>query len=627
MHIDKTSVWLIQLVIVVAGMGAIPRSVDAGPPSGKTSGLHIKQSAAVNFRKTSCHVMADSLGSRWDIQYTGAVYRGTSHSYSGGMQLQVGGATFHTNQYQGWTNKEGELELGPWKRNNLTVYRRIKAYKNLPFARWLDILENPTSAAIKVQVTLYSHVLYSITQRKSNSGQAAFGTKDWAVWTRGSSTRSTPTLHVVTTPEAKVRPKLTMSGSQIYVRYNLTIPAGKTVVLCHFESQNRDTSKLDAMMKKFPRKALLKDLSGSVRRMILNIKAGGGVDGVELDRHEKSDRVVLGNGDLVLGSIANKSFKVSTVLGEMELPVADLVGMAAGEKGQLRFVMTDGQVVAGTLTGTKLNLTLTTGGKLNIPIEKIKQWSFQITKKRPDDLPELGQYAALNTGDMLAIVTGGEAMKKIRFQTVCGEIELDPGELLEIRRDRRKGSKGGYLVLFRNGSILSGNFAAEKLALQLKLGKRKVDLPREKVELLLFSEDDKPLPNACQLLMNNGDKLMGQLSDKSYELDTDFGKAEIASAKFKKITFKQPKPKATLVATIEMLNGTILRGLLNKEKLGFRIGAGVNMGVPTSMVKSLVRPKPQDDPDDKDDKPIRPPGIGIPVPVIPPNIQPEQPDD
>jgi hypothetical protein len=454
MYIDKTGVWLVRLVIVVVAVGSMLGSADGGPPSGKTSGLHIKQASAVNFRSSSYHVMTDSLGTRWDIQYTGAVYRGTSYSYSGGVQLQVGGSTFQTPNYQGWTNKEGELELGPWKRNNLTIYRRIKAYKNLPFARWLDILENPTASAIKVQVAIYTNVRYSVRQRKTNSGQTNFGAKDWAIWTKGSSSRSTPSLHVVTTPDAKVRPTLSISSSQIYVRYNLTIPAGKTVVLCHFESQNRDTSKLEALMKKFPKKALLKDLPSSVRRLILNVKAGGGVEGVDLDRHEKSDRAVLVNGDLMLGSITNKSFKLSTVLGEMELPVADLVGMARSEEGKLRFVMTDGQVIGGTLGGTKLNLTLPSGGKLNIPIEKIKQWSFHISKQRPDDLPELGQYVALNSGDMLAIVTGAEAMKKLRFQTACGEIGLDPGELLEIGRDQRKGSKGGYLVSFLNGSML-----------------------------------------------------------------------------------------------------------------------------------------------------------------------------
>ena len=614
MHIGKTSVWLIQLAALAVSMGSVLDFAPGGPPAGKRPGLHIKQVSAVNFQSSSYHVMTDSGGNRWDIQYYGSVYRGTSYSYSGGMYLQVGGTQFQTSNYQGWTNKEGELELGPWRRSNLTIYRRIKAYKDHPIARWLDILENPTGSAIKVQVAIYTNVRYSVSQSRTSSGQRTFGAKDWAIWTKGSSSRSTPTLHVVTSPEAKVRPTVSVSSSQIYVRYNITIPAGKTVVLCHFEAQNRNTAELEEMMKKFPTKALLKDLPGSVRRMILNVKAGGWIEGVDLDRHETSDRVVLSNGDLMLGTVGNKSFSISTLLGEMELPAAELLGMAADKKGQLRFVMTNGQVIGGRGKGIKLDLALPSGGKLNIPIEKIKQWSFHISKEKPDDLAELGPYVALDTGDMLAIKTGAGAMK-LRFQAEYGAMELDPAELLEIGRDQRKGAKTPYLVSFLNGSRVSGNFESEKLPLQLKLGGRRVDVPRDKVQLLFFADEHKSDPKACELVLNNTDKLLGLPGDKGYRLTTDFGEAEVAFAKFKRITFKKSKPDAPVAATIEMLNGTILRGRLDKNKLGFKVGAKIHLSIPTSMVTSLTRPIPIGN---SDDKPPRPPVVQPGGPIIGP---------
>jgi len=614
MHIGKTNVWLIQLAVLALTMGSALDSVRGGPPAGKRPGLHIKQVSSVNFRSSSYHVMTDSAGNRWDIQYYGSVYRGTSYSYSGGMYLQVGGSNFQASNYQGWTNKEGELELGPWKRNNLTIYRRIKAYKDHPLARWLDILENPTGSAIKVQVSIYTNVRYSVSQSKTNSGQRTFGAKDWAIWTKGSSSRSTPTLHVVTSPEAKVRPAVSVSSSQIYARYNLTIPAGKTVLLCHFEAQNRNTGELEKMMKKFPTKALLKDLPGSVRRMILNVKAGGWIEGVDLDRREISDRVFLANGDMMLGTIGNKSFKISTLLGEMELPAAELLGMVTGKKGQLRFVMTNGQVIGGASKGVKLDLALPSGGKLNIPIEKIKQWSFHISKEKPDSLAELGPYVTLNTGDMLAIKTGAGAMK-LRFQAQYGTIELDPGELLEIGRNEKKGAKTAYLVSFLNGSRVSGNFESEKLALQLKLGGRKVDVPRDRVELMFFTDEDKPAPKASELVLNNTDKLLGLPGDKGYRLTTDFGEAEVALDKFKRITFKKAKPDAPVAATVEMLNGTILRGRLDKDKLAFKVGAKIKLSIPTGMVTSLTRPDPVDK---SDDKPAPPPGVRPVVPIGPP---------
>ena len=607
---------MIQLAVVAVSIGSVLDSAPGGPPTGKRPGLHIKQAREVNFQSSSYHVMTDSANTRWDIQYYGSVYRGTSYSYSGGMYLQVGGSQFQTPNYRGWVNKEGELELGPWKRNNLTVYRRIKAYKDHPFARWLDILENPTGSAINVQVAIYINVRYSVSQSKTSSGQRNFGAKDWAIWTKGSSSRSTPTLHVVTSPEAKVRPTVSISSSQIYVRYNITVPAGKTVVLCHFEAQNRDTTKLENMMKKFPTKELLKDLPGSVRRMILNVKAGGWIDGVDLDRREKSDRVLLANGDLMLGTVGNKSFKISTLLGEMELPAAELLGMVAGEKGQLRFVMTNGQIIGGRGKGTKLDLALPSGGKLNIPIEKIKQWSFRVSKEKPDDVAELGPYVALDTGDMLAIKTGAGAMK-LRFQADYGVIELDPAELLEIGRDQRKGAKTAYIVSFLNGSQISGNFESEKVALQLQLANRRVDVPRDKVQLIFFADEDKPVPNACELVLNNTDKLLGLPTDKGYRLTTDFGEAEIAFDKFRKITFKKSKPGKPIVATVEMLNGTILRGRLDKKKLGFKLGDKIELSIPTGIVTSLTRPEAIDK---SDDKPKPPPGVP-PIPPIGPPIR------
>ncbi|MDP7287133.1 MAG: hypothetical protein QGH94_03985, partial [Phycisphaerae bacterium] len=504
-------------------------------------------------------------------------------------------------------------------------YRRIKAYKNYPIARWLDILENTTGSSIKVQVSIYTNVRYSVTRRKTSSGGQNFGPKDWAIWTKGSSSRGYPTLHVVTTPGAKVRPTLSVSSSQIYTRYNLTIPAGKTVVLCHFESQNSNTTNLDKLMNKFPTKELFKDLPGSVRRMIVNMKAGGGVDGVELSREDKSDRVMLSNGDLMLGTVGNKSFKLSTLLGDMELPASELLGMVVGKKGQLRFVMTNGQVVGASAVKVKLALSLPSGGKLDIPMDKIKQWSYRISKEKPDDLGQLGPYIALNTGDILAVDAGSDAMK-LGLRTKYGLIDLKPAELLEIRRNQQKGAKEPYVAAFINGSKISGRFVGASLSLPLKLTRRKVDVPKDKLELMFFSEEDKPLSRPDSMLLDNGDKLLGQLVDKAYTLSTDFGKAEISTDKMKKISFSRPKPDAKYLAVIEMLNGTILRGGIDKEMVAFSVGSAIRLSVPIEMVTSVTRPNPVEHPNKGPGDPEKPPlipGIGpprLPRPIIQPRL-------
>lgn len=620
MHFGKTSVRLIQVVVIAIFVGSLWGLVSAGPPADKKPGLHIKQASAVNFRSSSYHIMMDSSGGKWDIQTYGSVYRGTSYSYSGGMYLQINGTNFQSLNSQGWKNSEGELELGPWNRNNLVIYRRIKAYKKFPLARWLDIIENPTSATIKVPIAIYTNVRYSVSQSKTSSGGKTFGAKDWALWTKGSSSRSTPSLHVITSPDAKIRPTVTVSSSQIYARYNLTIPAGKTVVLCHFESQNRDTSKLEALMKNFPRKELLKDLPASVRSLIVNVKAGGSIAGVELERHAKSDRVLLASGDLMLGTIGNKTFKVSTLLGDMELPADKLLGMVSGKGGKLRFVMNNGQVIGGNVKDVKLNLELPSGGELTIPLEKVKAWSYRISKEKPDNLGTPGPYVSLDSGDLLRLKTDDKAMK-LRFISLCGPIDLASNELLEITRNSRKGEngkKGAHVISFVNGSEISGDFEAEKLQLPLTLGGKNVDIPREKVDLIFFSEDDKPDPLATVLRLENADRLVGSLSDKGYRLVTDFGQVDIALNKLRKISFKKIKPDAPNIVTIEMLNGTILRGALDKNKIGFKIGTGIHLSVPTSKIQSMVCPEPEEK-EALGDKPPR--IIPPPIPVLGPAIR------
>jgi len=601
---------------------AATRSAWGGPPSGKKPGLHIAQASTVNFRSSSYHVMNDAGGNRWDIQYYGSVYRGTSYAYSGAMYLQINGSNFQTVNRTGWKNKAGdELELGPCTRNGLVIYRRIKVYKDRAMARWLEIIENPTTLPIKVQAAIRTNVRYSVSQSKASSGQRTFGPKDWAIWTKGSSSRSVPTLHVVTTPDAKLRPSVSVQSSQIYVRYNnLTIPAGKTVILCHFESQNRNTGEFEKLFKKFPTRELLKDLPGSVRRMILNMKAGGGVEGVDLERDTKGDRVVLKNGDMMFGTVGNKSFGVSTLLGDMDLPADKLLGMAAGKNGQLRFVMTDGQVIGGTAKGIKLELTLPTGGALSIPIDKITQWSFRISKERPDDLGEIGPYVALDTGDILAVRTTDGALA-IRFSTKHGVVDLDPAQLAEITRPDKKNNKPSdspHVVSFLNGSRLSGSFQGAKVALRLKIGGRKVDVPRDKILLMHFSEDTERDPKATSVRLIGGDELLGGLTDSGYALTTDFGKARIDREKFRTIRFtKAPKGKGPLAAVVEMLNGSVLRGRLDKDKLGFRLGQKPAMTIATSLITAITRPEPEEK---RDDKPPKPPAPRPPIP--PPGLVP-----
>ena len=142
----------VLMAMSLAASGRLPMlppppvaAAQVAKPAGPT-GLHIPQTKRANFT----YQVNDGASFKWDIQYYGSIGRGTKYAYSGGLYCQINGSNVSGNGV-GWINKAGdEIEIGPCAKNGLRIYRRVKIYKDRGLARWLDIFENPTSAAINV---------------------------------------------------------------------------------------------------------------------------------------------------------------------------------------------------------------------------------------------------------------------------------------------------------------------------------------------------------------------------------------------------------------------------------------------------------------------------------------------
>jgi len=571
----------------VAARIAMPmRPVASGGSSAAPKGrVHIKRGRQINFRSTSYHIMNDGGGYRWDVQYYGSVYRGTDYAYYGGaMYLQIYETNFQSPNYSGWTNKEGdEIELGPWVNKGLNIYRRIKVYKDRPMARWLEIFENPTSAPITLQVAIFGSHSYGIKQTTTSSGGSSFGAKDFAFMIRNGRANSPPTLHVVTSKRAKIRPTVQIQSNQIYVRYSLTIPARKTVIICHFESQNRDVTAHQKLMKKFPGYKLFKDLPGSVRSMIVNMSAGGGIGGVDLDRSETSDSVVLKSGDPIFGVVKNTAFKIKTLLGNLDLPSERIIGMAGGRGSQVRFVLLDGQVVSGRVDAPVLQVDLDGGGLLRIPFDKIAQWSYRVTAARPNDEKFGGAHILLRTGDRLGF---DPKALEIKLLTRHGLVELEAGQLLELTMDNP--GNAVHRAVFLNGSRLGGFLEPETLKLKLNLGKTVV-VSRDMIAQMRFAEDEQPDSTLTRVVLTNGDELFGTLAAGKFQLATDYGEIGIDPSRVKAMKFRPEDLGRTIVT---MWKGSILKGRLGRSQLGFVISPQTVLNIHAGQFVSIDCPLP-----------------------------------
>jgi hypothetical protein len=547
------------------------------------SGLHVKRAKTISF-SNGYYILQDGGGYRWDFQYYGNVYSGTNYAYSGGMYCQINGSNFQASNRAGWTNKAGdEIELGPLSRNGLNISRRIKVYKDRPMARWLDIFENPTSTPITVQIAIYTCTNYTIQQTVTSSGGGAFGDKDIGFRVKTQGGNSPPTMHIVTSKRSKIRPTVQVQSNQIYVRYSLTVPARKTVILCHFESQNRDVAAHDKLMKKFPSYELLKDLPGSVRAMIVNMNAGGGIGGVDLDRSETSDSVILKSGDPIFGVIKNPGFKVQTLLGQLDLPADRIVGMAGGRSRQVRFVLLDGQVVSGQLADPVLQLDLDGGGLLKIPFDKITQWSYRVTASKPNDEKFGGAYVVLCTGDRLRF---DPKATEIKLLTRHGMVALESEQLLELTMDNP--GNAVHRAVFLNGSRLGGFLEPKMLKLKLNLGKT-VTVSRDMVAQMRFAEDEQPDSTLTSVVLTNGDELFGTLTAGKFKLTTDYGQIEIDPSRVKTMTFRPEDLGRTIVG---MWKGSVLKGRLGQSQLGFAISPKTVLNIYAGQFVSIKCPLP-----------------------------------
>ncbi|MBL7132568.1 MAG: hypothetical protein ISS78_00585 [Phycisphaerae bacterium] len=581
--------WIACLVLlwpaILTGKLRMVHTMAAGgtPPAGTTGkrGLHIPRTKRANFTWQ----VNDGAGFRWDVQYYGSIGQGTNYAYSGGLYCQVSGSNI-TGKGIGWINAAGdEIEIGPYIRNNIKCYRRVKIFKDRGLARWLDIFENPGAAAVTVPIAIYSCTNNTVNRTVSSTGGGVFGQKDWAFVTKTTNPQTPALLHLVCGRRSKLRPTVQLQNNQIYVRYSLTVPAGKTAVLCYFESQGNSFENHVKMMKTFRVSRAINDLAMSVRKLIVNWASTGGLDGVELDRTENADTVIDPNGDSKFGTITNESFTIQTIFGELKLPASQVIGMAC-EKGpgrRVRVAMTNGQIVCGKVGETKLLFKPSVGTSvLQIPLSRVRQWSFRISKDRPQDVPFVGPVAILRTGDRLAF----EAKEmKLKFRTRHGTVDLAPAHLVSINMDNS--GNAVHRVTFLNGSFLGGFLEPPKLLLPLKIGTT-LEIPRDMIVQMVFATEDKENRLLTRVILTNQDELLGKLDVDSIKIKTDSGMLKVKPENIKSLAFSRSHLGRTVV---QLWDTSTYRGQLQRKNLTVQIMPGPALNIYIGQLAGIIRPQ------------------------------------
>ena len=190
-------------------------------------------------------------------------------------------------------------------------------------------------------------------------------------------------------------------------------------------------------------------------------------------RNAKLDNIRLFDGSVLLGTVQNQDWPITTSYGKFKIPAARVVGFASRFSVSaptsrpattvVRMLLVDGQVLVGKITEPQMQLMLTGGQMLKIPIAQTRQFGYCIGAKKPAGAGEIHKAdvkfpatVVLRSGDHLAWDGSGT---KIRFKSNYGILDLRSDAVSNITPVE----SNMWRVNLKDSSLILGTPASEEL--------------------------------------------------------------------------------------------------------------------------------------------------------------------
>jgi hypothetical protein len=300
-----------------------------------------------------------------------------------------------------------------------------------------------------------------------------------------------------------------------------------------------------------------------------------------IHRDPLSDRVALSDGKVLKGIVGNEAYELTTFFGKIKVPAKDVIGLApAGSK--LWLMLADGQVLVGEIGETVLRLSLPAGSVLKIPLARIRQCGYRITKAKPANALPSRPMITLQNGQRLALASG--ATSALHLRTTYATVALPPNGLIRI--EPAPGAGGSHRVVLAGGSTLTGTLASQTLKLKLALGPVAAVRRDDILDLTATGKSQAP-PYVAVILMRNGDRLVGALAHKVLIVRTEFGPAKVFPISARTIAFDAVK--AGTVA-LKMWGGSTIEGQLAEPVLNFVVAPdGPTIKLKPAHIASITR--------------------------------------
>jgi hypothetical protein len=538
------------------------------------------------------YIFHDDTGSNWDVQYDGSIGDGGNDLYDGGGRLFVNANTQYNspNQQATLDAARNELTFPPVQMAGLNVSRRVAVLPRLSTVRFTEIFENPTAAAVRIQVRCYFNLGGSLQQALPLFDKKSRQPLGYAI-----ADQSNSTAMVGAGRGAKVLPRFNyqQNNDNVDIFYELDVPPKQTVAIVHFQIRRRTAPDSQSAWESIKERDLLRDVSRDMRRRIVNFPGGDSFIGdLEILRGDAIDIVELRGGDTYRGTLKFDQLRLQTIHGPVTLPaerVVSILNVGVFKPSQL-IVTAEGEVFGGRIDLDHVPLQLTSGQLVKIPIGQVTRAGY---RKRPGE-PDEWNFDARPA----AYLAGGERLHvklpttDYNLATPSGPIRLSPAVVSSIvfRGEDRTVPE----VRLTDGSRISALLGASMFEMTLTgLGAdQTANIPAAALQQLKFAPEQDTDHLTPTFTLANQDTLVGTVGG-TLSLETPFDTLHIEGNEIKAISHARGDDHDVVIT---LWDDSTLGGRLVESHVTCLLKCGVSLRVPIALIESYSQPLPTPSP-------------------------------
>ena len=194
----------------------------------------------------------------------------------------------------------------------------------------------------------------------------------------------------------------------VQAQINLVIPAGKEVAIMHLHAITQGPDAAQKLAAALKESKLLAAVPKQIRRLIVNFPGANlliGDGDIEILRGEAFDVAEMRGGDTMKGTIKEKSWKLNTFYGPVELAadkVISLVNIGDSRPRQL-LVTVDGQIFGGRLDKETVELELSSGQTTKLPLSQITRLGYRKRVGEPEEWTFDKPTLLLRSGERIGV--------------------------------------------------------------------------------------------------------------------------------------------------------------------------------------------------------------------------------